>query len=108
MAPSLPPDHHKLLPVIVPLSIDPTPVLDLKQYDKRHPGLAEREINNKAYDFAHWGRNAFLHYAGPLLERRRQLLLQSGLSRKNFPKPASQLWEGIVVMNSSGMKRRPK
>src|ERR1700744_5067987 len=68
------------------------PVTNIPTLDSLPPAARERGTEKAASTFASTGRNLFVHYAAPILEKRRQILLSSGTRKKKYAKTASQLW----------------
>lgn len=78
--------------ITAPLARRVAPVLETALYDVFPPAAKDRELKKAADTFASTGRNVFVHYAAPILEHRRNLLLVSGLTKKKYPKTAAQIW----------------
>ncbi|KAK3699525.1 hypothetical protein LTR37_016394 [Vermiconidia calcicola] len=83
----------RLAHVVAPVSWEIPPVTNLRTLEALPPAAKQRETKKIADSFASTGRNIFVHYATPILDKRRQLLLSSGITKKRYPKAAAQLWQ---------------
>ncbi|KAF2480759.1 hypothetical protein BDY17DRAFT_326637 [Neohortaea acidophila] len=75
-----------------PMSHNIPSVIDLSHLKALPPASKWRELKKAADTFASTGRNLFVHYASPILVRRRELLRASGSTKKKYPKTPAQLW----------------
>lgn len=75
------------------------PVRDISVYKAFPATSRERELKEDADLFASSGKQAFVHYTQPVLDRRRIELLSSRTTKKKYHKTASQLWTEWVQLD---------
>ncbi|KAK3701081.1 hypothetical protein LTR37_015643 [Vermiconidia calcicola] len=86
---------ESLAPTVVSIPWRIPTVTNLTMLEALPPAARQRETKKIADTFASTGRNIFVHYMTPILELRRQLLLNSRTTKKGFPKTAAQLWQSL-------------
>ena len=72
-------------------------VTDVAQLERLPPASRAREIKKAADNFASNGRNLFVHYVGPILNKRRELLIASSITKKRYYKTAAQIWPTVQL-----------
>lgn len=72
-------------------------VTNVAQLQQLPPASRARETKKVADNFASNGRNLFVHYVGPILDKRRELLIASGTTKKRFYKTAAQIWPTVQL-----------
>lgn len=82
--------------VIAPIAWMIPSVINLATLEALPPAAGIREVKKAADTFASTGRNVFVHYATPILSKRRELLLASGLTKKKYYKTAAQVWPTLA------------
>ena len=76
-------------------------VTDVAQLERLPPASRAREIKKAVDNFASNGRNIFVHYVEPILDKRRELLIASGTTKKRFYKTAVQIWQSVQREDAS-------
>ena len=85
----------RLAKVTAPIAWKYLPVTNISTLSALPPAAQERETKNAANTFASTGRNLFVYYVTRILTNRRSLLLESGTTKKKYPKTAAQLWQTV-------------
>lgn len=89
--------HRKTAPepAIVTRPSHVRPVIDIARFDAFPQAARARELTKAVNTFASSGKNVFMHYVEPTLNRRRTELLKTGMTKKKYHKTAAQLWPSV-------------